>query len=352
MMPLLRAAKQSFESSSQLRTEAEAIRQIALAGGVYPALKAAQARGESSRVVSVLKAAAPALTTTGGADVTGPTGFPGFQMALRTSSVFDAVSAEAMQGDFRVRVGMFSSQLTGAKVGEGQSKPGQGTLFASNLITPEKFVSLVVATQEFLDGAPGAMESLTAALQTAVGAAADAEFLADIAAVNNEASTGEAATLQGILNDLMVLLQMVDHSQRSSLFWILGPDTARAATFACMASGINSLGILGGSFGGVRVLVSDSLPANTISLIDATGLVTAATPVTISISREGAVQLDTAATNASGPTATATTLTSLFQTNSVGILAERSIGFAPLRPNSFASLSNVGWGLSVESPLP
>ena len=50
-------------------------------------------------------------------------------------------------------------------------------------------------------------------------------------------------------------------------------------------------------------------------------------------------------------TATATTMTSLFQTNSA-VVAERSIGFAPLRPNAFASLSNVGWGLSVELPLP
>ena len=51
MLNMLRGAKLEFEASTQMQAEAEALRLICLAGAVHPALKAAQARGASPRVL-------------------------------------------------------------------------------------------------------------------------------------------------------------------------------------------------------------------------------------------------------------------------------------------------------------
>jgi hypothetical protein len=51
-------------------------------------------------------------------------------------------------------------------------------------------------------------------------------------------------------------------------------------------------------------------------------------------------------------TGTGATMTSMFQTNSTAVVAERSLAFTALRPNAYASLSNITWGVSSESPLP
>ena len=178
MMPMLKSAKHAYEATEAWRAEGEALRLIALGGAVHPALKAAQARGASPRVISTLKAAAPAVTTGSGADVAGApaSAWSGFEQALRTSSVFDAVASEAMQSQFRVRVGMLTTQLSGAKVAEGAAKLGQVLQFGAGVLTPVKLVSLLAVTQEFLDGAPGAMESLMGALRVAVSSAADLSF--------------------------------------------------------------------------------------------------------------------------------------------------------------------------------
>lgn len=228
-------------------------------------------------------------------------------------------------------------------------------LVAQNTLAPEKIVSLAVCTKEFLEGAPGSFESFAAQLQAAVVTASDAEFLTDIAATNNDVSSGVGTTsLADIQTDiLLTLLPQVNYGPASSLFLVVGRDHARAMTMACMAAGISTMGFLGGVFGGLRTIVTDSLPANTISIIDATGLAVATTPITVRSSDQATLELATSSSMASGPSVTASgSLVSLFQTHSVGILVERSMAFAPLRPNAYASLSSIGWGTSINSPLP
>jgi hypothetical protein len=363
MFPMLKNAKLQYEASTQMQAEAEALRLIALAGGAHLGLKMAEARRSSPRVLAVLKAAAPrykaaapGVTTVSGADVVGPTvsAFTALEAALRTSSVYDAVASEAMEAAFHVRVGMMTGQMSGAKTAEGAAKLAQVMTFAANALAPEKFVSVIACTQEFLDAMPGAMESLTTQLRVAVGSAADLEFLADIAATNSDASSGlGTSSLSDIMADIIgQLLPMVDYAQASRLWLVVSPDQARAMTMAAYAAGIVGMTPLGGTFAGLRTIVSDSLPSATISIIDATGLVMASTPITVRTSSETALELATSSSMTSA-TGTGASVVSMFQTNSIALLAERSIAFAPLRPNSFASLTSVQWGAgSMDSPLP
>jgi hypothetical protein len=272
MMPILRAAKQSFEHSTGLKAEFEAIRLIALHGSPSIAFKTAKMLGLNPMIVSTLqKASAPAMTTIS-ADGAIPAGFavwPAFEGAVRTVSVFDAIAAEAVTMPFFMRVGMFASALTAAKVSEGVAKLAQLPMMTQGTLTPEKFVALAAATNEFLRDAPNAFESFARQLMAACATAADTEFLSDINASNSDGSNGEPFTLTGIQSDiLLMLLPMVDYSQRSSLVLVVSLDQARAMTYVAMAAGINTMTPLGGTFGGIRVVVTDALPANTISLID------------------------------------------------------------------------------------
>ena len=354
MMPLLKTMKGAYEASNEWQAEAEALRLICLKSGVSPAMKAAEARGVSQRVVSVLKAAAPAVTVASGDGVSGsPTSaWSGFEGALRTSSVFDAVAAESLQSQFHVRIGMLASQLGGAKVAEGAAKLGQTLLFAQNTLVPVKLASLLAVTQEFLDAAPGAAESLMRALRIACSSAADLEFLTEIALTNSDTPNPPGTgTLADILADVQQLLGMIDYSQNFRLWLVLDPSAARAMAAACVAAGISTMGILGGSFMGVRTMVSDSLPAGNASLIDASGIVTASTPITIKASDQTTVELATTSAQTSA-TPTPASMTSMFQTNSTALLAERSIAFASLRPNTYATLTSISWSTGVDSPLP
>ena len=119
-------------------------------------------------------------------------------------------------------------------------------------------------------------------MRVAVGSAADLEFLTDIAATNSDPSSGLGTTsLADISTDVMQLLGMVDYAQASRLWLVVDPSHARAMTVAAFAAGITTMSPVGGQFLGLRVLVSDSLPSATISLIDAAGLAMAATPIEV-----------------------------------------------------------------------
>jgi hypothetical protein len=355
MMPILRRAKDAYESSTTLRHELEAVRLIMLEGSAWKAHKAAVAIGAPAGVQTTLKTAAAAITSSSAADVMNVNAvFPALQASLRTATVVDAVGAEAMSANFFTRIGMFTTNITGAKVAEGAAGPTQFVSIAANTITPEKFEATVVATMEFLRDAPGALESLLAQLQLAAGTAADTEFLADIAANNSDVSSGLGTTsLTDILSDIVLqLLASVNYAQRSSLVLVVGKAHARAMTIAAMGAGINTMGVLGGFFGGIRTIVSDALPADTISLIDASGIAVAMSPIMVRTSSETTLQLDTAPAGTSGPSVSAQNMVSMFQSNSAALRVERSIAWAPLRPNAYASLTSIGWGITADSPLP
>ena len=64
-----------------------------------------------------------------------------------------------MEAPFNARIGMLTSQLSGAKScgRRGKARPDVG--FGANALTPEKMIAFIAVTQEFLDAMPGAMEA-------------------------------------------------------------------------------------------------------------------------------------------------------------------------------------------------
>jgi len=104
----------------------------------------------------------------------------------------------------------------------------------------------------------------------------------------------------------------------------------------------------GGVFLGVPVVVSDYLPSDTsggmIVLVNARDIWLADDgQVTIDASREASLQMLDNPTNNSA-SGTATSLVSMFQTNSTAFLAERYINWARRRSSGVAYLTGVNYG--------
>jgi hypothetical protein len=112
--------------------------------------------------------------------------------------------------------------------------------------------------------------------------------------------------------------------------------------------------VQGGSLSGIPVIASQyagslasygnmviCVSANDIGLAD-DGV------VDVSVSTEASLQMDDAAT-VDSVTPTATSLVSMFQTNSVAILTERFINWTKLRTTAVTWMQDVNWG-AVGSP--
>src|SRR5262245_17569991 len=156
------------------------------------------------------------------------------------------------------------------------------------------------------------------------------------------------ATFAGILDDMSELARLVQTGAGSRLFFIVTSETAKALAAAAVGAGINSMGILGGELLGVPVLVSDAQIADRITLVDATGLAVFLGEISLKSSQVATVQMDTAPTQ-DAAAGTATTVVSLWQTNSVALMAEREIAVKPVRVASYAHLDNVALA-QFESP--
>ena len=66
--------------------------------------------------------------------------------------------------------------------------------------------------------------------------------------------------------------------------------------------------------------------------------------IDLAMSTEAALQMDDAPTNASGPTVAATSMVSMWQTNSVAFRAERTVVWGKRRTEAVQQIAQVEWG--------
>jgi HK97 family phage major capsid protein len=71
--------------------------------------------------------------------------------------------------------------------------------------------------------------------------------------------------------------------------------------------------------------------------------------VDVRMSTEASLEMEDGPANASAPTVNAQALVSMFQTNSVAFLAERTVGWARRRNEGVIQLSSVEWGENADS---
>jgi hypothetical protein len=311
----------------------------------------AEARGAPRRVVEWLKTASPATMSTS-------TSSP-FALALdrflganQPRGAFDSMKADMLQVPLLTRVVLQSGVIVADEVAEGQPKPVR-RLNLSNLDTEaSKFVAQIVLSLETLQAAPGlAASMIAAALPQAVSRAVDSYFLGKVEAQEiGESSSEINPSWSLVLNDIEELLRNVRTGENSRLWLILTPRACKYLSRLATENAVTTLGWNGGELMGINVIASEAQGSNRLTLADATAIVYGDNGTEIRTSDQAAIEMLDNPTNASGPSVTATSLVSPWQTNCRVLLAERRISVRVVDTDAIATLSGAQWGIGADSP--
>lgn len=349
----------AFARYAMCLTKAKGNHEVAfrLAERHYPATEAvvktlkAQSEGANLQELMQMKATVPAGTTTDStwaAPLVYANTFSGdFIEYLRPRTLIG--QAQFRRVPFNVRIGGQTSGGTGYWVGQGKPKPVTKFDYNATTIPFTKVAAIAVITQELARFSDPNAESLVRdSLADAVIARVDNDlFDPDVAAVANVSPAG---LLNGVVpvdgpagadpDDIRCALLRLWTAWDSSNIgarpaYYTTPAVARYLAFKRDALGnvaFPGVTATGGTLDGVPLRVSQYLANNGGSggapfiLVDEAEVYLADDgSVTLDVSQEASLQMDDAPTNASSATVTATSMVSLWQTNSIGLRAERFI---------------------------
>lgn len=306
-------------------------------------LPMAARRAPSGRIESVLRS----VVSTGSMATAAPlveynAMVSAFLGSLSQLSAFDTMLPSMRRVPLRTRTGVVSVAVTGASPGELETKPISSLSLVGGTLDAHKATAIIVVSDELVRAAgPDGAALFGRELRTAIATTTDTEFIALVTAgITPTPSAGASAA--NAWADLQAALGAVDTDVNSRLFILVEPSTARAWSMMG-TSGLPAFPDVtpsGGKVGGVPVLVSGGLASGTIVVVDANAVAGAADTLLIDSTREVSIQMSS--TPDSPPTAS-TTLVSLWQTNSVGMKAERYFGAELLRSNGAAVISSVSY---------
>jgi HK97 family phage major capsid protein len=343
----------SIERVQRLNDFAKLCRILAIAkGNAFEALDTATRYGASQRVQDVLKASVAA----GGAGGVGAWGeqtaverlvLGAFSDALKHSSAFARMVADGAITRVPLEPATLGLVATtagaGAIVVPGQSIPVRRMDFSQKSVARRKAAEMVVLTDELLRQAPSEAEQIIVReLRAAVALTIDTEFIAT-------ATAGVTPmTSQGLTADVANLYKAVSPAADSRLYFVVGA-TAAISLATARTNGLKHFpdaGVQGGSIDGIPVLVTNAMQAATIALVDAARIGGGLEEAAVAISAKGTVEMDTAPTMSAGvgspiaPVAAQTV--SLWQTNSIGVMALQSFGCTALRSGAVATVFTGG----------
>lgn len=329
--------------------------------------------GHEALTHALTKAAVPAGTTTG-ATWAGPlvgdstSLFADFVEFLRPMTILGKFGANGVPSlrtvPFRTPLIGQSSGGSGYWVGEGKAKPLTKFDFTRSTLDPLKVANIAVVTRELLrDSSPSADLILRDSLAAALRERMDIDFIdpakaassgVSPASVTNGASNAASSGVDaaGVRTDIQTLFNLfIDaNNTPTSGVWVMPAKTA--LTLSLMQNPLGQaefpgVGMNGGSLFGLPVITSEYVPADSsgaiVALINASDIYQADDGgIEVSMSMEASLEMSNTPTGASD-TPTAATLVSLWQTNSVGFLAERTINWKRRRDSAVAYLTGVNW---------
>lgn len=256
-------------------------------------------------------------------------------------------------------------------VGEGKPKPLTAFDFSRSTLDELKVATITVVTEELLrKSSPAADGMLRDALAAAVAERIDTDFIdpskaasagVSPASITNgvTAIASAGATADDIREDVRALMAtfVAANNPPTSGVWIMSSSTALALSLMVNPLGqpeFPAITMRGGTFAGLPVIVSEYVPTETAgSPAVTTGFVVLANASDIYFADEGGVQVDVSReaslqmldnpTNDT-VTPTATSMVSMFQTNSVAFRAERILNWSKRRTSAVAVLDGVAWG--------
>jgi HK97 family phage major capsid protein len=289
--------------------------------------------------------------------------FADFAEYLRPQTIVGKLNLRRVP--FDTALGISTSAGAGYWVGEGQPKPLTSFNFDKTTLTPLKCANIVVLTQELLLRESANAEMMVRdEMRNALVALIDTAFIdpsnsgtANVkpASVANGAphsvasGTGDADDVRADLRSL--INEFVTANSGSDITLVMRATDALGAAMMTNALGQSefpNIGMNGGAlFPGVNVITSQTVPSGTVIALQPSEIFLADDDgFKVDVSREASLQMLDNPTNASAD-GTATSMVSLWQTNSVGFLCERIINWKKRRTTAVAYLTGVAWGGSV-----
>jgi HK97 family phage major capsid protein len=278
------------------------------------------------------------------------TAVTGFVESLRTAGAFDGMFASMTRLPTGTHIAFATIAAVGAVTAELGFKPvSRLTLDVADL-TPRKAVTIFVLSDALARAiaGTGGDQFLTNELRAGVAAATDLAFLPEIAIDTVEVASNGGGSAVAIYEDLAALQAAIRVGTQSRLFYIMSPALAGQLGLKPDANGqpaFPQMSAFGGEIANTPVLVTDALESasagEAILLVDASGIAADVGTITLSRATNATLQLDSA------PVGDASAVVqSLWQSNQVGLKAERYFSFRRLRDDSVAELRGLEVGAS------
>jgi hypothetical protein len=265
---------------------------------------------------------------------------------------------------FRTALGISAGAGSGYWVGEGKPKPLTAFDFNKTNLEPLKCANIVVLTQELLRSSSAAAETMVRdEMRNALVQLIDDTFIdpansgtSDVepaaitnGAVNGAASgTGDADDIRADMRSLFN--EFITANSASDIVLIMRATDALAAGMLVNALGqaeFPGIGRNGGTLLQLPVITSQAVPSGTIVAVQPSEIYYADDGgFQVNVSQEASLQMLDNPTNDT-VTPTATSLVSMFQTNSVAFLCERTLNWKRRRASAVAYLTGAVWGGSV-----
>jgi HK97 family phage major capsid protein len=297
------------------------------------------------RVVNVVRAAVDPLSISSVGEVLAPFQLlaQAFLASLASVTAFDSMLPFMPPFPPRSKIVSTTTQITGVSLAERDVKRISSlSLAASDLDIAKAAGQFVISREAIQFGVEGALQYLENQLRLAVAGATDTQFLTLITsgATSIPSSGGNA---NGARLDLRAALQSINIGSGSRLFLIVHPDISAAWSVLGDSQG----GVVfplatynGGTIGGIRIIASDSCPAQQIILADASRIAAFQEPLRVDASEQASIQMDSSPD--SPPTASSNML-SLWQLNQVGIIIERFFGAKVLNTNAVVMVTGANY---------
>ena len=282
---------------------------------------------------------------------------------LRPATILGKISG-LREVPFNTKVPAQSAGGTYGWVGEAKPKPVTKLAFTTETLGINKAAGIIVLTEELIRLSNPSAEALARQDMVAgIAAFLDAQFIdpavAAVAGVNPASITNGAPTAAATANPLADLMGLLNHFATnnipvSGLHVILSPSNAMSMSFRTNLDGspiFSGIDMNGGTYKGMTFVTSMAAGANVIALQPAYILYADDGGVAIDASREASLQMDSAPAS---PADATTVYVSLWQTNSVGLRAERFITWKRANANAVKYLTAAAYpapsGPPAETP--
>lgn len=238
-------------------------------------------------------------------------------------------------------------------VGEAKPKPVTKLAFSAETLGIAKAAGIIVLTEELVRLSNPSAEALVRKDMIAgIAQFLDAQFIdpavAAVAGVNPASITNGAPTAAATTNPMADILGLINHFASNNIgvdgvTFILSAANALSLAFRSNLDGspeFPGLSINGGEYKGIKFVTSNAAGGNVIALQPALILYADDGGVTIDASREASLQMDSAPAS---PADATTVYVSLWQTNCVGLRAERFVNWKRANANAVKYLTATAW---------